>query len=154
MDFKAVIPISATTGEGTDIVIEEIKKLLPEGPKYFPDDIITDQPERILAAELIREKILELVSDEVPHGTGIEVINFREREGKDLVEIEANIYCEKQTHKGIIIGKEGAMLKKIGTLARVEMENLFGVKVFLKLWVKVKPDWRNSSSMLRTLGYK
>jgi GTP-binding protein Era len=154
MDFKAVIPISATTGEGTDIVIEEIKKLLPEGPKYFPDDILTDQPERILAAELIREKILELVSDEVPHGTGIEVINFREREGKDLVEIEANIYCEKQTHKGIIIGKEGAMLKKIGTLARVEMENLFGVKVFLKLWVKVKPDWRNSSSMLRTLGYK
>ncbi|HEY8349344.1 MAG TPA: GTPase Era [Clostridia bacterium] len=154
MDFKAVIPISATSGEGTDIVIEEIKKLLPEGPKYFPDDVITDQPERTLAAELIREKILELVSDEVPHGTGVEIISFREREGKGIIDIEANIYCERESHKGIIIGKQGAMLKKIGTLARVEMENLLGAKVFLKLWVKVKPDWRNSSSMLRTLGYQ
>jgi len=154
MDFKAVIPISATSGEGTDIVIEEIKKLLPEGPKYFPDDVITDQPERTLAAELIREKILELVSDEVPHGTGVEIISFREREGKGIIDIEANIYCERESHKGIIIGKQGAMLKKIGTLARVEMENLLGAKVFLKLWVKGKPDWRNSSSMLRTLGYQ
>mgnify|MGYP000938058756 FL=1 len=154
MDFKAVIPISATSGEGTDIVIEEIKKLLPEGPKYFPDDVITDQPERTLAAELIREKILELVSDEVPHGTGVEIISFREREGKGIIDIEANIYCERESHKGIIIGKQGAMLKKIGTLARVEMENLLGAKVFLKLWVKVKPDWRNSSSMLKTLGYQ
>jgi len=154
LDFRAVVPISATSGDGTDIFIEEIKKLLPEGPKYFPDDVITDQPERMLAAELIREKILELLSDEVPHGTGIEIISFRERKDRDMIDIEANIYCERESHKGIIIGKQGAMLKKIGTLARVEMENLFGVKVFLKLWVKVKPDWRNSASMLKTLGYQ
>jgi len=154
MDFKAVIPISAINDEGTDIVISEISRLLPEGPKYFPDDMITDQPEKVLAAELIREKILELVKDEVPHGTGVEVISYKEREGKDLIDIEANIYCERETHKGILIGKEGAMLKKIGMLARTEMENLLGVKVFLKLWVKVKPDWRNSENMLKTLGYK
>lgn len=153
-DFTAVVPISAATGEGTDIVVDEIKKLLPEGPRYFPYDIITDQAERMLAAELIREKILELVSEEVPHGTGVEIITFREREGRDLIDIEANIYCERESHKGIIIGKQGAMLKKIGSLARFEMENLLGVKVFLKLWVKVKPDWRNSSSMLKTLGYQ
>lgn len=154
MDFKAVIPISAINDEGTDIVISEISRLLPEGPKYFPDDMITDQPEKVLAAELIREKILELVKDEVPHGTGVEVISYKEREGKDLIDIEANIYCERETHKGILIGKEGAMLKKIGMLARTETENLLGVKVFLKLWVKVKPDWRNSENMLKTLGYK
>lgn len=154
MDFKAVIPISALNDEGTDIVISEITKLLPEGPKYFPEDIITDQPEKMLAAELIREKILELVMDEVPHGTGVEIISYKEREGKNMIDIEANIYCERDTHKGILIGKEGAMLKKIGTLARIEMENLLGARVFLKLWVKVKPDWRNSENVLRTLGYK
>lgn len=154
MDFKAVIPVSAINADGTDLVVNEIRKLLPEGPKYFPDDMITDQPERMLAAELIREKMLELLQDEVPHGTGVEIITFKEREGKDLIDIEANIYCERETHKGIIIGKQGAMLKNIGSLARIEMENLLGVKVFLKLWVKVKPDWRNSSSMLKTLGYQ
>ena len=154
MDFKAVIPISALNNEGTDIVLTEIKKLLPEGPKYFPDDIITDQPEKMIAAELIREKILELVLEEVPHGTGVEVISFKERKGRELIDIEANIYCERETHKGILIGKEGKMLKKIGSLARVDIENLLGVKVFLQLWVKVKPDWRNSDNMLKTLGYK
>lgn len=154
MDFKAVIPISALNNEGTDIVLKEIKKLLPEGPKYFPDDIITDQPEKMIAAELIREKILELILEEVPHGTGVEVISFKERSGRDLVDIEANIYCERETHKGILIGKEGKMLKKIGSLARADIENLLGVKVFLQLWVKVKPDWRNSDNMLKTLGYK
>jgi GTP-binding protein Era len=154
MDFKAVIPISALNNEGTDIIIKELKKVLPEGPKYFPGDQITDQPERMIAAEMIREKILELVLDEVPHGTGVEVISFKERSGKNLIDIEANIYCEKETHKGIIIGKEGKMLKNIGSLARIDIENLLGVKVFLKLWVKVKPDWRNSDNMLKTLGYK
>jgi GTP-binding protein Era len=154
MDFKTVIPISAINDEGTDIVLEEIKKILPEGPKYFPDDIITDQPEKMIAAELIREKILELVLDEVPHGTGVEVISFKERTGRELVDIEANIYCERESHKGILIGKEGKMLKKIGSLARVDIENLLGIKVFLQLWVKVKPDWRNSDNMLKTLGYK
>ena len=154
MDFKTVIPISALNNEGTDIVMKEILKLLPEGPKYFPDDIITDQPEKMIAAELIREKILELILEEVPHGTGVEVISFKERSGRDLVDIEANIYCEKETHKGILIGKEGKMLKKIGSLARIDIENLLGVKVFLQLWVKVKQDWRNSDNMLKTLGYK
>jgi GTP-binding protein Era len=154
MDFKAVVPISALNAEGTDIIIEEIKKLLPEGPKYFPDDMITDQPEKIIAAELIREKILNLLEEEVPHGVGIEVVSFRARENKDIIDIEANIYCEKNSHKGIIIGKEGAILKKIGTLSRQEMEGLFGSKVFLKLWVKVKPDWRNDRGMLKVLGYK
>ncbi len=154
MDFSAVIPISALNDEGTDIVLNEIEKLLPEGPKYFPDDYITDQPERMIVAELIREKILKLISEEVPHGTGVEVISFKEREGKNLIDIEANIYCEKQTHKGILIGKEGKMLKKIGTLARTEIENLLGAKVNLQLWVKVKSDWRNSDNMLKMLGYK
>lgn len=154
MDFRAVIPVSAINNEGTDIVTKEIKKLLPEGPRYFPDDIITDQPEKMIAAELIREKILGLVNEEVPHGTGVEVISFKERQGRELIDIEANIYCEKETHKGILIGKEGKMLKRIGSLARVEIENLLGTKVFLQLWVKVKPDWRNSDNMLKTLGYK
>lgn len=154
MDFKAVIPISAINNEGTDIIIKELKKVLPEGPKYFPGDQITDQPERMIAAEMIREKILELVLDEVPHGTGVEVVTFKERPDKSIIDIEANIYCEKETHKGIIIGKEGRMLKNIGSLARADIENLLGVKVFLKLWVKVKPDWRNSDNMLKTLGYK
>ncbi len=154
MKFETVIPISAMNDEGTDIVLKEITRLLPEGPKFFPDDMITDQPEKLLAAELIREKILELVMEEVPHGTGVEVISYKEREGRNLLDIEANIYCERSTHKGILIGKEGAMLKRIGSMARAEMENLLGVKVFLKLWVKVKPDWRNSDNVLRTLGYK
>lgn len=154
MEFAAVIPVSALNNEGTDIIIKEIEKVLPEGPKYFPDDIITDQPEKMIAAELIREKILELIMEEVPHGTGVEIISFKERQGKELIDIEANIYCERETHKGILIGKEGKMLKKIGTLSRSEIENLLGVKVFLQLWVKVKPDWRNSDNMLKTLGYK
>jgi GTP-binding protein Era len=154
MEFQAVVPISAINDEGTGIVLNEIVKVMPEGPKFFPDDIITDQPEKMIAAELIREKILELIQDEVPHGTGVEIMSFKERQGKELIDIEATIYCERETHKGILIGKEGSMLKKIGTLSRTEIENLLGVKVFLKLWVKVKPDWRNSDNMLKTLGYK
>lgn len=154
MSFSAVVPISALNNEGTGIVLEEIHKILPEGPKYFPDDILTDQPEKSIAAEMIREKILELTQDEVPHGTGVEVLSFKERSGKDLIDIEANIYCERESHKGILIGKEGKMLKKIGSLARADIENLLGVRVFLQLWVKVKPDWRNSDNMLKTLGYK
>ncbi|OGO81711.1 MAG: GTPase Era [Clostridiales bacterium GWC2_40_7] len=154
MDFKAIIPISALNNDGTEIVIKEIKKLLPEGPKYFPDDILTDQPEKMIAAELIREKILNLINEEVPHGVGVEVISFKERQNNDLIDIEANIYCERDSHKGILIGKEGKMLKKIGMLSRQDIENLLGSRVFLQLWVKVKPDWRNSDNMLKTLGYK
>lgn len=154
MNFKTIIPVSALNDEGTDIVIKEIKKLLPEGPKYFPDDIITDQPERMIAAELVREKVLNLVNEEVPHGVGVEVVSFKERADKNIIDIEANIYCEKDSHKGILIGKEGKMLKKIGSMSRQEMEDLLGTKVFLQLWVKVKPDWRNSDNMLKILGYK
>ncbi|MEN2777302.1 GTPase Era [Acetivibrio clariflavus] len=154
MDFEAIIPISALTDGKQDLLISEVLKVMPEGPKYFPDDMLTDQPEKLIAAELIREKILQLVSDEVPHGVGVEVISFKQREDKNIINIQANIYCEKDTHKGILIGKGGKMLKKIGSLSRIEIENLLGTQVFLELWVKVKPDWRNNEQMLKVLGYK
>ena len=153
MDFESIIPVSALKNDGIDTLVRELKMVLPEGPKYFPDDMLTDQPERNIAAELIREKILQLLRDEVPHGIGVEVMTFKTREDSCIVDIQANIYCEKDSHKGIIIGKQGAMLKKIGMLSREEIESILGSKVFLELWVKVKPDWRNSSAMLRTLGY-
>lgn len=154
MSFEAVIPISALKDEKEDSMISEILKVLPEGPKYFPEDMLTDQPEKLIAAELVREKILQLVSDEVPHGVGVEIISFKQREDKDIIDIQANIYCEKDTHKGILIGKSGSMLKRIGSLSRGDIEKLLGTQVFLELWVKVKPDWRNSDQMLKVLGYK
>lgn len=154
MNFKGVIPISAANNQGVDIVLEEIRKVLPEGPKYFPDDMLTDQPEKNIVAEIIREKILRLVSDEVPHGIGVEVLSFKERPTGGMIDIQVNIYCERDSHKGILIGKEGKMLKKIGTFAREDVEKFLGTKVFMQLWVKVKPDWRNSEMMLKTLGYK
>lgn len=154
MNFSAVIPVSALNSDGVDSILKEIKNQLPEGPQYFPEDMLTDQPERILAAELIREKILHLVDEEVPHGVGVEVLVFKDRDGKDMIDIDANIYCEKDTHKGILIGKGGEMLKKIGTLSRQDIEKLLGTKIFLQLWVKVKPDWRNKDSMLKSLGYR
>lgn len=153
-DFAQIIPVSAAENDGVDDLMNELVKILPEGPKYFPDDIITDQPEKSIVAEIVREKLLNALSDEVPHGTGVEVILFKERSNKQLIDIQANIYCEKDTHKSIIIGKQGAMLKKIGSQSRVEIENLLGSKVFLELWVKVKPDWRNNQNVLNTLGYK
>ncbi|RCX13845.1 GTP-binding protein Era [Anaerobacterium chartisolvens] len=154
MEFKAIVPVSALNNEGVEILLNEIKKIMPEGPQYFPEDMLTDQPEKVIIAEMIREKILRLLKDEVPHGIGVEVISFKERTGRDIIDIQANIYCERETHKGIIIGKEGKMLKKIGTLSRVDGEKLLGSKIFMELWVKVKPDWRNSSSMLKSLGYE
>ncbi len=154
MDFKSIIPVSAIRSETVDIVMNELKNTLPEGPKYFPDDMLTDQPEKLIVAELIREKILNLLSDEVPHGIGVEVIVFKERENKNIIDIQANIYCEKDSHKGIVIGKNGNMLKNIGSKARTDIERLLGSKVFLELWVKVKSDWRNSDFMLGSLGYK
>ena len=153
-DFDEIIPISALKSETSSQVMTAIEKLLPEGEKYYPDDMLTDQPEKVLAQELIREKLLNLLNDEVPHGIGVEVIRFKEISKKNIIEIDANIYCEKDSHKGIIIGKEGVMLKKVGTLARQDMERLFDSKVFLKLWVKVKDDWRNSDFMLNELGNK
>lgn len=154
MNFEHIIPVSAFDVETKELVLNETVKLLPEGPPFFPEDMITDQQEKVLVQEIIREKILHLISDEVPHGVGVEVILFKERPENGLIEIHANIYCEKESHKGIIIGKNGDMLKKIGTYARQDAERLLGSKVFLKLWVKTKEDWRNSDFVLRELGYK
>jgi len=154
MNFEQIIPISALQSNTKKIVMDEIARLLPEGEPFFPDDMLTDQPEKVLVQEIIREKILNLLSDEVPHGVGVEVTLFKEKEEKNLLEIHANIYCERESHKGIIIGKNGDMLKKIGTFARQDTENLLGAKVFLKLWVKTKADWRNNNFMLGELGYK
>jgi GTPase len=153
MDFKAIVPISALKAENLDALLVEVRSLLDDGPKYFPEDTLTDQPERVLVGEMIREKILKNLNEEVPHGIGVEIVSFHEREDKELIEIGANIYCERDTHKGIIIGKRGAMLKKIGSQARGDIETFLNTKVFLELWVKVKGDWRNSNFMLKSLGY-
>lgn len=154
MDFKSIVPISAMKNDGVKTLFKEIDSLMKEGPKYFPDDISTDQPERFMVAEIIREKILKYTNEEVPHGTGVEVISFKTRTGNKLIDIEANIYCDKDSHKSILIGKNGSMLKRIGTAARQEVENLLGTRVNLQLWVKVKNDWRNSPGMLKDLGYR
>ena len=121
---------------------------------YYPKDSLTDQPEKLIAAEIIREKMLELLDDEVPHGIGVEVLKFKDRQDKPILDIEATVYCEKSSHKGIIIGKKGAMLKKIGMRSRCDIERMLDTKVNLQLWVKIKDDWRNSNSVLKTLGYK
>lgn len=153
MEFKAIIPISALKKDGLEIILKEALKYIPEGEKFFPEDTLTDQPEKVIAAEMIREKLLLNLDEEVPHGVGVEVTSFKER--KDgLINIQATIFCEKSSHKGIIIGKQGVMLKKIGSAARFEIERLLDTKVFLELWVKVKPDWRNNDNMLKDLGYK
>lgn len=152
MGFRAILPISAKTGEGLDTLRDELLGLLPVGPKYFPDDMLTDQPERVLCAELIREKALLHLRDEVPHGIGVEILRM-EKKSDNLMEIHADIYCEKDSHKAIIIGKHGAMLSQIGKEARIDIESLLGMRVNLQLWIKVRPDWRNSKADLRTLGY-
>ena len=152
MPFAAILPISAKTGEGLDTLRKELLSRLPAGPKYFPDDMLTDQPERVLCAELIREKALRHLRDEVPHGIGVEILRM-EKKSENLMEIHADIYCEKDSHKSIIIGKHGAMLSLIGKEARIDIESLLGMRVNLQLWVKVRPDWRNSKADLRTLGY-
>lgn len=151
-DFQAVIPISATENNGVDIVIDEIIALAEDSVHYFPDDMITDQPEKVLAGEMIREKLLELLKDEVPHGIAVGVEQMTEREDKDILDISAVIYCERESHKGIIIGKGGAMLKKASTAARIELEDFFQIKVNLKCWVKVKEDWRNREGLIRSFG--
>ena len=150
--FDAILPISAKTGEGLEELMTELERYAEEGPHFFPDDMITDQPERQICAELIREKLLLCLEKEIPHGTAVEITSFSEREN-GLVDIEATIYCEKNSHKGIIIGKKGAMLKKIGALAREDMEAFLGTKVNLQTWVKVKDSWRDSLAQLRNFGY-
>lgn len=152
LGFDDIYSVSARTGENIDELRDALIDLMPEGPKYFPDDMITDQPERVMCAEIIREKALNDLRDEIPHGVGVEMMSIR-RVSDTLTEIHATLYCEKESHKAIIIGKHGAMLKRIGSEARVDIEKLLNTRVMLQLWVKVRPDWRNRASDLRTLGY-
>ena len=152
-DFTAILPISAKTGEGVEELLQEICRLATEGPQLFPDDMITDQPERQIVAEIVREKLLWCLEREVPHGAAVEITKFSERED-GVVEIDATIYCEKASHKGIIIGKHGDMLKKISSMARVDCERFLGSKVYLQTWVKVKENWRESDHLIRNFGYQ
>ena len=152
-DFKAVVPISAITGDGVNILKDELSKILPEGPAFFPEDTLTDQPERTLAAEMIREKLLYVLSDELPHGIGVVIERMKERSNAEIIDIDATVYCEKESHNGMVIGKKGAVLKKIGSEPRADIEHFLDCKVNLKLWVKVKEDWRNREGMLREMGY-
>ena len=151
--WDAVVPLSAKTGENCDILFEEFEKFAIEGPQLFPDDMLCDQPERQLVAEIIREKMLLNLDREVPHGTAVAVEQMRERED-GLMDIAATIYCEKKSHKGIIIGKSGSMLKQIGAQARTDMEELLDTRVYLQLWVKVKEGWRNNQYQMRNFGYE
>ena len=151
-DFEAVVPVCASNGEHIDELVDEMKRLAFESPHFFPDDTLTDQPERVLAAEIIREKILRLMDKEIPHGIAVSIEKMRERDDKDILDIEAIIYCERESHKGMVIGKKGAMLKKISTYARQDLEAFFGIKVNLQTWVKVKEDWRNREGLIHNFG--
>lgn len=151
-DFDAIIPMSAKNGEGIDELLAELEKYAQAGPQLFPDDMICDQPEKQICAELVREKLLLCLDKEIPHGTAVEVTRFSEREN-GIIDLDVTIYCEKASHKGIIIGKQGAMLKKIGELAREDIEAFMGTKVFLQTWVKVKENWRDSTAQLRNFGF-
>ena len=153
--FTAIVPISVTQNDGIDLVLDEIKKLSVEAPHYFPDDMLTDQPEKVLASEIIREKLLNLLQDEVPHGIAVAVETMKERDtskGETILDISAIIYCERESHKGIVIGKGGSMLKKASTLARQELEDFFRIRVNLQCWVKVKEDWRNREGLIKNIG--
>ena len=153
-DFDAIVPISAKTGEGLDALWNEVSKHAQPGPQLFPDDMVTDQPERQIMAEIILEKLLWCLDREVPHGTAVEIEKFSERTDSGIIDLEAVIYCEKASHKGIIIGKQGAMLKKISTMARNDCEKFMGTKVYLRCWVKVKENWRDSDFLIKNFGYK
>lgn len=151
--FDTIASVSARTGKNVDELLRLLIDAMPEGPKYFPDDMITDQPERVMCAEIIREKALRNLRDEIPHGVGVEMLQIK-KVSDTLTEIHANVYCERASHKSIIIGKQGAMLSKIGSEARADIERLLDTKVMLKLWVKVREGWRNRDSDLRALGYE
>ena len=150
--FDAIIPVSAKIGEGLDVLLDECEKYAVESPFMFPDDMTTDQPERQVMAEIIREKLLWTLDKEIPHGTAVEITRFSERDN-GIIDIDATIYCEKASHKGIIIGKGGAMLKKISSMARADCEKFMGTKVYLTTWVKVKENWRDSDFLVRNFGY-
>lgn len=152
--FDEIVPISALKEGHLNPLVNTINKHLPEGPKYFPDEMITDQPERVLISELIREKVLHYVHEEVPHGVAVEVEQMKSREGGNIIDISAVIYCERDSHKGIIIGKNGRKLKGIGKSAREDIQRLLGSKVYLQTWVKVKPNWRNVENYISSFGYK
>ena len=161
VNFKACVPVSAATGENKEDLLETVFDLLPEGPMYYDEDVVTDQAERQITAELIREQALRRLKDEVPHGVAVVIDSMKEEKDtsvrhshKNIMNIEATIFCERDSHKGIIIGKRGAMLKEIGTNARHQISDLLGMKVNLNLWVKVKKDWRNSDSLMKNFGYK
>ena len=151
-EFNAIVPVSAKKRQGLDELLDELQKFAVEGPQLFPDDMITDQPERQICAEMIREKPLLCLDKEIPHGTAVEITKFSRRDD-DIIDIEATIICEKDSHKGIIIGKKGAMLKKIGELARKDIEQFMGDKVYLQTWVKVKENWRDNQAQLQNFGY-
>lgn len=152
--FEEIIPISATEGTNVDRYIEVLKKMIPEGPQYFPEDMITDQPERFIISEMIREKALINLQEEIPHGIYVAVEEVKQRENKKIIDVIANIYCEKESHKGIVIGKGGLMLKEIGQTARVDIESLLGSKINLQLWVKVEKNWRERENKVKYFGYK
>ena len=154
-EFDAIIPLSARTGDGVDLMISQLEKYAKPSPHYFAEDDITDQPEKVMVAEMIREKLLRTLDKEVPHGIAVDLERFVERDtvsGEPIVEVEATIICEKDSHKGIIIGKQGATLKKIGSMARRDIEEFFGIRANVKLWVKVKEDWRNRQGLIHTFG--
>ena len=152
LDWDAVVPISARTGEGVDELLQVLERWLPQGPQLFPEDMVTDQPERQIMAEIVREKLLRNLDKEIPHGTAVEVTKFSQRDN-DIIDCHVTIYCEKESHKGIIIGKKGAMLKKISTQAREDMEAFMGAKVYLETLVKVKENWRDNLSAIQNFGY-
>ena len=151
-DFTAVVPVSARSGQGVEELLGVLEDFLPEGPQLFPEDMTSDQPERQMMAEILREKLLLCLDKEVPHGTAVEITRFAQRDD-EVIEVEATIYCEKNSHKGMIIGKGGAMLKKISTLARQDMERFMGDKVYLQTWVKVKENWRDNPAAIQNFGY-
>lgn len=153
MEFAAIVPISARNKEGIEELSTEVRKFARPGPQLFPDDMVTDQPERQIMAEIIREKLLWCLDREIPHGTAVEIDRFSERIDSGIIDLEATIYCEKASHKGIIIGKNGQMLKKISTMARNDAERFMGTKVYLRCWVKVKENWRDSDFMIKNFGY-
>ena len=154
--FKSIVPLSAITGENVTALLENVKQTLPEGPMYFPEDQITDQPERQITAEIIREKALQYLQEEIPHGLAVDITAMKSRNEEDpnsIVDVGATIFCEKESHKAIVIGKKGAMLKKIGTAARHDIQRLLGSPIFLELWVKVKKNWRDNDFLLKNFGY-
>ena len=152
-DFQAIVPISAKTGEGVEDLLTVLAGFLPEGPQLFPEGMVTDQPERQVMAEILREKLLLCLDQEIPHGTAVEITRFSERDN-EIIDVDATIYCEKTSHKGIIIGKNGAMLKKISSLARQDMEAFMGARVYLETWVKVKENWRDNLNFIHNVGYR